>query len=135
MTGEKKECRNCILVVDDAKIARELETLFLEHAGFEVIEASDGEEAIEKFIEFHPVLVILDLIMPKVSGMVALKKMKKIDPTAEILICTASDDYRVIDLALKEGAAGYIIKPYRGEELIQSIRTILSRHGNQGREE
>ncbi len=119
-------CHNCILVVDDAEIARHLQELFLTRAGYDVIEAADGEEAIELFRTRHPVLVILDIIMPHVNGIHALREMRRIDPDAQILICTAADDERVIHLALSLGAAGYIIKPYRGEELIRKVRSLLS---------
>ena len=124
-------CHNCILVVDDAQIARDIESIFLTHAGYDVIEATDGEEAIRKFVEFHPALVILDIIMPRIDGIHALRTMRKIDPTAQILICTATDDYRVIDLALHEGAAGYIIKPYKGEELIKKVKSLIFKPDNQ----
>lgn len=114
-----------ILVVDDAEIARNIESLFLQHAGCIVIEAADGDEAVEKYIEFRPALVILDIIMPHLNGIQALKKIRKIDPASRILICTAADDYRLIDLALREGAAGYIIKPYKGEEFLKKVQDVI----------
>lgn len=123
---DKKFCNNrIILVVDDAEIAREVEALFLQHAGCAVIEAADGNEALEKFVEFKPVLVILDLIMPHLNGIQTLHRIKRIDPAARVLICTAADDYRMIDLALKEGAAGYIIKPYKGDEFMKKVHDII----------
>lgn len=122
---EKEQSIGCILVVDDAELARDIETLFLKKAGYEVIEASDGDDAVTKFVEFNPILVILDIIMPHVDGIHALRTIKKINPEAKVLICTAADDYRVIDMALKEGAAGYIIKPYKGSELLNKVKVLL----------
>ena len=123
-------CDNSILVVDDAQIARDIESTFLIHAGYDVIEAADGDEAIQKFVQFHPSLVILDIIMPRVDGIHVLRTMKKIDPSAQILICTAADDYRIINLALQDGAAGYIIKPYKGDELIKKVQILLKEQKN-----
>ena len=124
---EEEHCNGCVLVVDDVKIARDLEYAFLSREGYEVIEASDGDEALEKFTRLHPALVILDIIMPHMNGIQALKKIKHQLPGAKVLICTATDDYRIIDLALKEGADGYIIKPYTGFEFIKAVRDILKK--------
>ena len=86
-------CDNrCILIVDDAEIARDIEALFLHQAGCMVVEAADGDEAVQKFIEIKPVLTILDIIMPHLNGIQTLRQIKKIDPTARVLICTAADD-------------------------------------------
>lgn len=124
---EEEHCNGCVLVVDDARIARDIEYAFLTKEGYEVIEASDGEEAVEKFTRLKPALVILDIIMPHMDGIQALKKIKKQMPEAKVLICTATDDYRIIDLALKEGADGYIIKPYNGIEFIKVVRDLLEK--------
>lgn len=123
---EKEECNGCILVVDDTELARDIESEFLTKAGYKVIEASDGDDAVRKFIGYSPALVILDLIMPHMDGIHALRAIRKINPLAQVLICTAADDYRVIDIALKEGAVGYIIKPYKGRELLNKVHEILS---------
>jgi two-component system, chemotaxis family, chemotaxis protein CheY len=90
-----------ILIVDDAELAREIESLFLNHVGCTVVEAEDGVQALDKYQEIRPVLVILDIIMPKLNGIQTLKQLKKIDPAVRALICTAADDYRMIDMALK----------------------------------
>ena len=71
-----------ILIVDDAELAREIESLFLNHVGCTVVEAEDGVQALDKYQEIRPVLVILDIIMPKLNGIQTLKQLKKIDPTA-----------------------------------------------------
>jgi len=114
-----------ILIVDDAELAREIEALFLHQAGCLVVEAVDGVQALEKFKEIKPVLVVLDIIMPHLNGIQTLRQLKKLDPTVRVLICTAADDYRMIDLALKEGALGYIIKPFKGDEFLKMVHTII----------
>jgi len=119
-------CANrCILIVDDAELAREIEALFLHQVGCNVIEAADGVEAVSMYRERNPVLVVLDIIMPHLNGIQTLRELKKIDPKARVLVCTAADDYRVIDLALKEGALGYIIKPFKGDEFLRKVHTII----------
>jgi len=122
---EKEQGNGCILVVDDAELARDLGATFLKKAGYTVVEASDGDDAVRKYVEFNPVLVLLDIIMPNVDGIQALRTIRKIDPQALVLICTATDDYRVIDITMKDGAAGYIIKPYKGSELLKKVKEIL----------
>lgn len=114
-----------ILIVDDAELAREIEALFLHHAGCTVVEAEDGVQALEMYQEIRPVLVILDIIMPNLNGIQTLKQLKKIDPAVRVLICTAADDYRMIDMALKEGALGYIIKPFNGDEFLKKVHDII----------
>lgn len=114
-----------ILVVDDARIARDIVHTFLTNAGYDVIEAVDGDDGVRKFVENSPALVILDIIMPHTDGIAALRTIRRINPGAKVLVCTASDDYRMIDLALKEGASGYIIKPFNGLEFIKKVREIL----------
>jgi two-component system chemotaxis response regulator CheY len=122
----KKEERNeCILVVDDVEMARNMGAAFLKKAGFQVIEASGGNDGIRKFVEFNPVIVLLDLNMPEVDGIQTLRMIRRINPKAQVLICTANDDYRVIKITLQEGAIGYVIKPYRGSELLKKIQEIL----------
>lgn len=124
--SDTSKLNETILIVDDAQIARDIMRLFLEHGGYTVIEAADGKEAIVQYTRMNPALVILDIIMPQIDGITALKKIKKINPKAKILICTATDDYRVIDLAMKDGASGYIIKPYNGLEFLKVVTDILA---------
>ncbi|HWQ65064.1 MAG TPA: response regulator [Methanospirillum sp.] len=114
-----------ILIVDDAELAREIEGLFLYHAGCTVVEAEDGVQALQKYQELRPVLVILDIIMPNLNGIQTLRQLKKVDPAVRVLICTAADDYRMIDMALKEGALGYIIKPFKGDEFLKKVHDII----------
>ncbi|WP_319540248.1 response regulator [uncultured Methanospirillum sp.] len=119
-------CGNrCILIVDDAELARDIEALFLHQAGCMVVEAVDGIEALQKFQDLRPTLVVLDLIMPHLNGIQTLRKLKKIDPAVRVLVCTAADDYRMIDLALREGALGYIIKPFKGDEFLKMVHDII----------
>lgn len=113
------------MIVDDAPIARDIEYAFLSREGYEVIEATDGDEAVEKYPRLTPALVILDIMMPHMDGISALKKIKKINPMARVIICSAADDYRLIELAKKEGAVGYIIKPYTGAEFIREVKKHL----------
>ncbi len=113
------------MIVDDAELARDIESLFLHQAGCMVVEASDGIDAIHKYQEIRPVLVVLDLIMPRLNGIQTLQQLKKIDPAVKVLVCTAADDYRMINLALREGALGYIIKPFLGEEFLKKVHEII----------
>ncbi|HWQ68033.1 MAG TPA: response regulator [Methanospirillum sp.] len=119
--------KKTILVVDDALIARQIETAFLTKAGFEVIEAINGEDAIQKFIEQKPDITILDILMPQMNGIEALKAIIRIDPEAKVIVCTSVGDYRMADVALQHGASGYVIKPYKGSELIATVNEVLEK--------
>ena len=115
-----------ILVVDDEpQIARVLRTS-LESSGYEVALASDGEQGIERFLSFHPDLVITDLAMPLIDGLALTRAIRKIDDTPIIVLSVRSSESMKID-ALDEGADDYITKPFGIQELLARVRSRLRR--------
>src|SRR3990167_351343 len=119
-----------ILVVEDEEILLTALTEELKQEGFEVIGAKDGVEGVEKATHEKPNLVLLDLVMPRLDGIGALKQMKENSATREIpvVILTNLSDYDKISDALSLGAMDYLVKAnYRLEELIQKIKTVLER--------
>ena len=117
-----------ILIADDHPLLREA----LRHAldrekDVEVIaEASDGEEAVKLASELKPDVVVMDIVMPKLNGIEATKKIKEIAPNIAILILTAYDDEEYVLGLLDAGAAGYLLKSARGRDLVEAIRAIRS---------
>ena len=116
-----------VLVVDDEHFFREVLKKILSDAGFSVVaEASDGDEAVSKFREFSPALVLMDIYMPNKSGIEATRDIISIDPAAKILVCSGTGFDEDIDSSLKAGALGVIFKPFFDEEVIESIRNALA---------
>ncbi len=115
-----------IMIVDDLAFIKLLLKDLIEKAGFRVIgEASDGEEAIDMYQEKRPDLVLLDITMPKMDGITALKKILALDPDAKIIMCSALGQQRLIVQAIQLGAKDFIVKPFRPERVITSIKKAL----------
>ena len=115
-----------ILIADDHPLLREaLHQVFSSKKGMEVVgEASDGEEAINLASQLKPDIVVMDIMMPKVDGIEASRQIKKVAPNIAILILTAYDDDNYVLGLLEAGAAGYLLKSARGQDLIQAVRAI-----------
>lgn len=115
-----------ILICDDSEYLRLTIRKIVEQLGHEVIaEASNGEEAIEKYIQVKPSLITLDVVMPKMNGMEALKKIMDIDQDVKVLLVTAIGHDLLIKKALQMGASGYVIKPFNTEQFISNFNSIV----------
>ena len=115
-----------VLIVDDHPLVREAlrQALDVEEDMKVVAEASDGEEAVKLASELKPDVVVMDIVMPKVNGIEATRKIKEIAPNTAILILTAYDDEEYVLGLLDAGAAGYLLKSARGRDLVGAIRAI-----------
>jgi NarL family two-component system response regulator LiaR len=115
-----------VLIADDHPLVREAlhRALDVEEDMKVVAEASDGEEAIKLASELKPNVVVMDIVMPKVNGIEATRKIKEIAPDTAILILTAYDDDEYVLGLLDAGAAGYLLKSARGRDLVGAIRAI-----------
>jgi len=115
-----------ILIADDLEFIKLVLRDLVEKAGFRVVgEASNGEEAVEMFQDKRPDVVLMDITMPKMDGLTALKKILKIDPGANIIMCSALGQQTLIVQALQMGAKDFVVKPFRPERVINSIKKIL----------
>lgn len=115
-----------ILIADDHPLLREAlcQTLSKEQDMEVVGKASDGEETVAMATQLKPDLVIMDIIMPKFDGIEASKRIKKTAPNIAILILTAYDDDNYVLGLLEAGAAGYLLKSARGQDLVEAVRAI-----------
>jgi len=121
-----KKDKLTVLIADDHPLVREAlhRALDVEEDMKVVAEASDGEEAVKLASELKPNVVVMDIVMPKVNGIEATKRIKEVAPDTAILILTAYDDDEYVLGLLDAGAAGYLLKSARGRDLVGAIRTI-----------
>jgi len=118
---------NRILVVDDAAFMRMMIKDILTKNGFDVVgEAADGAQAIEKFQELRPDLVTLDITMPEVDGIEALKKIRSLDPSARVIMCSAMGQQAMVIDAIQAGARDFIVKPFQADRVLEAIRKALA---------
>lgn len=117
-----------ILIAEDEKDIRELIVFSLQFAGFEVVAAVDGQDAVDKALEAKPDLVMMDVRMPRMTGYEACAKMKTMDETKDIpvVILSAKGQESEIQTGLNAGAYEYILKPFAPDELIQRVKDIIA---------
>jgi two-component system chemotaxis response regulator CheY len=115
-----------ILIVDDAAFMRMMVKDNLKKAGYsDFLEAGDGEDAVNKYTENKPDLVLLDITMPIKDGIQALQNIKQINPQAKVIMCSAMGQEGMVVEAIKLGALDFIVKPFKPERLIQTVKNVL----------
>jgi two-component system, chemotaxis family, chemotaxis protein CheY len=114
-----------ILIVDDAEFLRVRISKMLVGDGYEVAEAENGLKAIEKFQEIHPDLVLMDITMPEMDGLTALKQIRGIDPKAKVIMLTALGQESVVLEAIKSGARDFVVKPFERDRVLSAITKLL----------
>jgi len=115
-----------ILVVDDSLIMRRNITKMIESLGHRVIgEAKDGLESITLYSKLKPDLVTMDITMPEMDGITAVKELKKIDKNAKIIMVTSHGQEEMVIHAIRNGASGYLLKPINVIKLRDSIRKVF----------
>ena len=111
-----------VLVVDDAAFMRMMLKDILTAGGYQVVgEASDGNEAVQKYKELQPDLVTLDVVMPDVDGVQALKNLRAEDPQAVVVMVSAMGQEALIQEANEAGAKGFIVKPFRPDAVLTAM--------------
>lgn len=115
-----------ILVVDDAAFMRMRCAKMLTDNGFEVVVAGDGAEAVAKYKEVKPDGVLLDITMPNLDGLSALKEMLAIDPGARVAMCTAMGQQSTVMEALKSGAIDFVVKPFESDRVLAAVKKLLN---------
>jgi two-component system chemotaxis response regulator CheY len=117
-----------VLVVDDVEFVRKTLIDILRAAHFQVVgEAGDGEQAIELFKKLKPDVVTMDVVMPKMSGIDATRRILKLDKDARVVIVSAMGQESLVMEAINVGARDYILKPFSAEEVVKTVeRAIIS---------
>lgn len=117
-----------VLVVDDALFVRQTIKRMLEANGHTMIgEADSGRLALKRYEELEPDVVLLDITMPGMSGIEVLKKLKAINMKAKVIICSSIGQQAIIAEAIQCGAADFIVKPFKEEQVIASLEKVLAR--------
>lgn len=115
-----------ILIVDDAKFMRVTLSNILKKAQYEVVgEAENGQQAIEMYRELLPDLVTMDITMPIMSGIEAVKQIKKEFPDAAIIMCSAMGQQKMVVEAIEAGAKDFIIKPFDEHRVLEAVYRVL----------
>lgn len=116
-----------IMVVDDAAFLRAMLKEILVQGGHTVVaEASNGEEAIEKYRTFRPDLVTMDITMPVMEGVEALKEIRAIDPGAKVVMCSAIGQRQFVLDAIQSGAKDFIVKPFQSSRVLEAVNKAIS---------
>ncbi|MDR3592767.1 MAG: response regulator [Negativicutes bacterium] len=112
-----------VLIVDDAAFMRMMIKDILTKNGFEVVgEAENGVKAVEKFQELRPDLTTMDITMPEMDGISAVKQIKKIDPNAKVIMCSAMGQQAMVIEAIQSGARDFIVKPFQPDRVLEALR-------------
>ena len=121
------------LIVDDTELIRRMLAQILSGTEFEVVGvAADGREAVEKFSELSPEFVLMDVMMPGVSGIEAVRQITAYDPTAQVVICSAYGEESVVNEALNAGAIDFIQKPFVAGDVLETLREVAAGGGTHG---
>jgi two-component system chemotaxis response regulator CheY len=114
-----------LLVVDDAMLMRRMIRDVAVEAGWEVVgEAKDGREGVALFDELRPDLVTMDVVMPEMGGLEALRRIRGLDPSARVVMVTALDQKQTIEEAIRDGALDFIVKPFDRGRIVSLLGKV-----------
>jgi two-component system, chemotaxis family, chemotaxis protein CheY len=116
-----------VLVCDDAIFMRTMISDILSQAGFEVVgEAESGVQAVAKYRELKPDLVTMDIVMPDMGGIEAVREICKADPEARILMCSAMGQQALVVEAIQAGAKDFVVKPFQPSRVLEAVQRVLA---------
>lgn len=115
-----------ILVVDDAEFLRVRISKMLSSEGHDILEAENGVKAVETYQSTKPDMVLMDITMPEMDGLAALREIKKIDPAAKVVMLTALGQESVVLEAIKAGARDFVVKPFEKERVLNAVAKLIS---------
>lgn len=115
-----------ILIVDDAAFMRMMIKDILTKNGYNVAgEAENGLKAIDKYNEVKPDLVLMDITMPEMDGIQALKNIKAADPGAMVIMCSAMGQQAMVIESIQAGARDFIVKPFQADRVIEAVKKVV----------
>ena len=115
-----------ILICDDAAFMRMMIKDILVKDGYNVVgEAANGAEGVEKYSQLKPDLVMMDITMPEMNGIEALKKIKEGDSTANVIMCSAMGQQAMVIESIQSGAKDFIVKPFQAERVLEAVKKAI----------
>jgi len=115
-----------VLICDDAVFMRSLLREILEQAGYEVVgEATTGAEAVDRYKVLRPDIVTLEVVMPDIGGIDAVREMVKFDPDARVLMCSALGQQALMAEATEAGAREFVVKPFQPSRVLEAVQRVL----------
>ncbi|WHY63640.1 response regulator [Cytobacillus firmus] len=116
-----------ILIVDDAKFMRVTLSSILKKADHEIVgEGENGKDAVDLFVNLKPDLVMMDITMPEMSGLEAVREIKRDNPNAKVIMCSAMGQQKVVVESIEAGAKDFIIKPFDEGRVLEAVNRVLS---------
>lgn len=115
-----------ILIVDDAEFLRVRLNKILDAEGYDVVQAENGFKAVAAYKDKHPDVVLMDVTMPEMDGLTALKEIVSFDPKAKVVMLTALGQESVVLDAVKSGARDFIVKPFEHDRVMKAISKLLA---------
>ena len=115
-----------VLICDDAAFMRMMIKDILTKNGYTVAgEAENGLKAVEKYAELKPDLVLMDITMPEMDGIQALKKIKSTDPAASVIMCSAMGQQAMVIESIQAGARDFIVKPFQADRVLEAVKKVI----------
>jgi two-component system chemotaxis response regulator CheY len=115
-----------VLIVDDAAFMRMMIKDILSKNGYEIVgEAENGQKAVEKWTDLRPDLTTMDITMPEMDGISAVKEIKKLDPGAKVIMCSAMGQQAMVIEAIQAGARDFIVKPFQPDRVLEAVRKAV----------
>ena len=115
-----------ILICDDAAFMRMMIKGILGKGGYDVAgEAENGLKAVEKYKELSPDLVLMDITMPEMDGIQAVREIKKVDPNAKIIMCSAMGQQAMVVESIQAGARDFIVKPFQEDRVLEAVKKVI----------
>lgn len=116
-----------VLIVDDAMFMRMTIKKMLEAHGHSVAgEVGNGVEAVKKYMEIKPDVVLLDITMPEMNGVEALKRIREVDAKAKVIICSAMGQQEMVAQAIQNGAKDFVVKPFEESRLVAAVNRVMA---------
>lgn len=115
-----------VLIVDDSAFMRMRCAASVKELGYEIVEAGDGAEAIEVYKKTKPIAVLLDITMPNVDGLAALKEIMAFDPNARVAMVSAMGQQGMVMEAIKAGAREFVVKPFEPERVQAALQKLVA---------
>ncbi len=114
-----------LLIVDDAAFMRMRCSKLLTENGYQVVEAENGIQAVKEYQAQKPDAVLMDITMPEMDGLTALKEIRKMDPDARVAMVTAMGQQSIVMEALKAGARDFVLKPFQSDRVLATVRKLV----------